>query len=107
MTMKSNDKPGAANGLTAGQRMPDKVKEQAANEAKDASGQTHCQNCGVETGSGPGQIVGNTDHIIPASKGGDATIDNAQHVCETCNKSAGARDEPKTTGADKLRDRDN
>jgi RHS repeat-associated protein len=107
--MDSATKPGSADGETAGKRMPKSVQEQAADEARDADGQTHCQYCGVATsepGAEPveGEIKGNTDHIIPASKGGNATGDNAQHTCETCNKSAGANPKPKKTGADKLRE---
>jgi hypothetical protein len=102
LDMKSATKPGAAGGPTAGQRMPKKVQAQAADEARDPSGQTHCQYCGVETGAAPGQVKANTDHITPASQGGDATIENAQHTCETCNKSAQDNPEPKTTGKEKI-----
>jgi len=101
--MKSNDKAGSSGGPSSGKRMPDNVRGQAAAEATDPSGQTHCQNCGVETGTGANQVPGQTDHIVPRSQGGNATLDNAQHVCATCNQSAGARPTPTTTGADRVR----
>jgi RHS repeat-associated protein len=109
--MESATKPGSADGDTAGKRMPKSVQEQVADEARDESGQTHCQYCGVATsepGAEPaeGEIKGNTDHIIPASQGGNATADNAQHTCETCNKSAGANPKPKKTGARKLHEKE-
>lgn len=109
--MESATKPGSANGDTAGKRFPTAVQEQAADEARGADGQTRCQNCGVPTSEpgvepAEGEIKGNTDHIIPSSKGGNATPDNAQHTCETCNKSAGANPKPKKTGAEKLRDKE-
>jgi filamentous hemagglutinin len=36
------------------------------------------------------------DHAIPRSRGGNATIDNAQLACPHCNRSKGARDYPVT-----------
>ena len=86
--------------------MPKSVQDAAKAEQTDASGQSHCAKCGVETGSGPNQIPGQTDHIEPRSTGGNATLDNAQHVCATCNQSAGARPEPKTTGAEKIKNQE-
>jgi RHS repeat-associated protein len=107
--MESKDKAGSSGGETAGKRFPQAVQGQAADEARDQNGQTHCQNCGVPTSApgtrpAPGEVKGNTDHIVPGSHGGNATLDNAQHTCETCNKSAQDNPKPKTTGADKLKD---
>jgi 5-methylcytosine-specific restriction endonuclease McrA len=34
------------------------------------------------------------DHAIPRSRGGNATLDNAQTTCQWCNASKGARDFP-------------
>jgi len=107
--MESTNKPGSSGGETAGKRFPQSVQGQAADEAPDQNGKAHCQNCGAPTSEpgakpAPGEVKGNTDHIVPASHGGNATLDNAQHVCETCNKSAQDKPTPKTTGADKLKD---
>ena len=103
--MKSNKKEGSTTGDRSSRAFPKGVADEIADEARDENGQTHCEKCGVETGDGPGQVKGNTDHVIPWSKGGDSSKANGQHSCETCNKSAGARDEPKTTGMDKVRER--
>jgi RHS repeat-associated protein len=66
--MNSTDKPGSSGGPTAGQDFKQSVKGQAKAEATGSDGTTRCQNCGVDTGG-----KGDTDHIIPKSKGGDAT----------------------------------
>jgi hypothetical protein len=52
-----------------------------------------CQNCGVETTPGeksqkgvtPPDTEGQTDHIVPKSKGGTNEPSNAQHFCRKCN----------------------
>jgi len=61
-------------------------------EAKAAAG-GKCQNCGVETTPGqksqkgvtPPGNEGQTDHIVPKSKGGTNDPSNAQHLCRDCN----------------------
>ena len=78
-------KAGAAGGETAGKVFPNSVKTAARNENPDAIC-VYCRRPG--TGS---QI----DHSIPKSRGGDATINNAQLACPHCNASKGAGDFPK------------
>jgi RHS repeat-associated protein len=79
-------KPGSSGGDTSGQRFPKSVRDEAL--AEDPS-QT-CVYCGRE---GAGTQL---DHAIPRSRGGDATIDNAQWACPHCNPSKGAGDFPKS-----------
>lgn len=43
-----------------------------------------CQKCGSRKNL-------SIDHIIPESKGGEATMENCQTLCKTCNSSKGAR----------------
>jgi len=79
-------KSGAANGPTAGQRFPESVRRQA--EAENP--QRICVYCRmIETAT-------DVDHAIPRSRGGNATIENAQLTCPHCNRSKGARDFPVT-----------
>lgn len=78
-------KPGSADGPTAGQRFPNSIKAQALEENGDT-----CVYCHMETDSPQ------VDHSIPRSRGGDATIENAQTTCAHCNASKGARDFPVT-----------
>jgi RHS repeat-associated protein len=103
---ESKSKPGSTTGPKG--RPSKTVQQQAADETRDAKGQSRCANCDVPTsepGAKPKPVESkrNADHIIPDSKGGDKTIDNIQWTCETCNKSAQDDPQPKTTGADKLR----
>ena len=61
-------------------------------EAKEAAG-GKCQNCGTETTPGqksqkgvtPPGNEGQTDHVVPKSKGGSNEPSNAQHLCRDCN----------------------
>lgn len=52
-----------------------------------------CEYCGVKLRMGPARLYWfdsrkpfECDHIVPASKGGPATLDNAAAACEPCNK---------------------
>jgi RHS repeat-associated protein len=77
-------KPGSAGGATAGQRFPKSVKDAARAEDPTST----CVYCGRP---GTGTQV---DHSVPRSRGGDATLDNAQLACSWCNPSKGAGDYP-------------
>jgi RHS repeat-associated protein len=74
-------KPGAAGGPTAGKQFPPAIKAQA--EAENPL--KMCVFC-----RRPG-TASHVDHAIPASKGGNATIENAQLACPFCNQSKGNR----------------
>lgn len=78
-------KAGAADGATAGQRFPTSVRNAALEENPST-----CVYCRMETDAPQ------VDHAIPRSRGGDATIENAQTTCGHCNASKGARDFPVT-----------
>ncbi len=43
-----------------------------------------CQICGASPAINPGTIL-HIDHIVPCAKGGRATIDNLQTLCDKCN----------------------
>jgi len=47
-----------------------------------------CKKCNFKINAETGQV----DHIKPYSKGGLTILENAQLLCETCNKSKGARE---------------
>lgn len=79
-------KPGTMGGPTSGGKFPKKVKDQA--HAENPNGV--CVYCGTP---GAGRDV---DHAIPRSRGGDATLDNAQITCPHCNRSKGNSDFPRT-----------
>jgi hypothetical protein len=76
-------KPGSSGGETAGKRFPQSVKDQALQENPDT-----CVYCGMKTDSPQ------VDHSIPRSRGGNATLENAQTACSWCNASKGNRDFP-------------
>jgi RHS repeat-associated protein len=78
----------AMNLSKAGGNFSSKTKQ----DAKAAAG-GKCQNCGTETTPGqksqkgvtPPGTEGQTDHIVPKSKGGTNEPSNAQHLCRDCN----------------------
>lgn len=76
-------KPGSAGGPTGGKRFPQEVRERALDENPFT-----CVFCRMPTRRPQ------VDHAIPRSRGGNATIDNAQTACPHCNPSKGARDFP-------------
>ena len=82
-------KPGSAGGDTAFQKFPKSIKDAAKAENPTST----CVFCRRE---GTGTQV---DHAIPRSRGGNATLDNAQLACPHCNASKGARNFPKTPPA--------
>jgi len=77
-------KVGSAGGPTAGQRFPQSVRDQVFAENPNR----YCVFCRQPTGS-------QVDHAIASSRGGNATIDNAQLTCSFCNPSKGAGQFPK------------
>ncbi len=77
-------KPGSAGGPTAGQPFPRSVKT-AADAENPGKICIYCRRPGTGT---------QTDHAIPRSRGGDATLDNAQKACPHCNASKRDRDYP-------------
>lgn len=74
-------KTGSAGGPGAGKPFSKSVKNEAKTQANGK-----CVLCGDKTDTGPRGKKGNTDHAIPKSKGGNNTIDNAQHTCANCNQ---------------------
>lgn len=79
-------KTGSAGGPTAGKSFPDSVRKQAFDEDPTKT----CVWCGM-----PGTAT-DVDHVVPKSKGGNATIDNAQLACPHCNRSRQNGQFPKT-----------
>jgi RHS repeat-associated protein len=77
-------KTGSAGGPTAGKTFPQSVKDAARAENPTLT----CVFCGRP---GTGTQV---EHAIPRSRGGDATLENAQLACPWCNASKGAGDFP-------------
>lgn len=77
-------KEGASGGPTAGLPFPQKVKD----AAYDQNPGVICVYCRM-TATNP-----QVDHVIPRSRGGNATLENAQIACRHCNASKGARDYP-------------
>lgn len=67
----------------SGQRFPPSVRRQALEENPST-----CVYCRMETNAPQ------VDHAVPLSRGGNATLDNAQTTCAWCNASKGARDFP-------------
>ncbi|MBB5838489.1 HNH endonuclease [Kribbella italica] len=76
-------KPGAANGETSGKAFPPSVRKKALEENPDT-----CVYCRMLTGKPQ------VDHSIPKSRGGDATLPNAQTTCPHCNASKRDRNTP-------------
>jgi RHS repeat-associated protein len=76
-------KAGAEGGQTAGKVFSRAVKNQSRVENP-----SRCVYCRMETDSPQ------VDHAIPRSRGGNATLENAQTTCAWCNASKGARDYP-------------
>ncbi len=76
-------KAGSMGGSTAGKRFPQSVKDETL-----ADNPGTCVYCRMETNRPQ------VDHSIPMSRGGNATLDNAQTTCWWCNASKGARDFP-------------
>jgi hypothetical protein len=77
-------KAGSAGGETAGKSFSQAIKD-AAKAENPLNICVYCRREGVAT---------QVDHSIPKSRGGNATLDNAQLACPHCNASKGARDFP-------------
>ncbi|MDO8604027.1 MAG: HNH endonuclease signature motif containing protein [bacterium] len=75
-----NVKAGSMGGETASKRFPDSVRNKAAEETGGA-----CVFCGSRTSSERGPLQQNADHSIPKARGGNASLENAQNTCRTCN----------------------
>lgn len=78
-------KLGSEGGETAGRPFSQAVKDAARAENPNAIC-VYCRREGVGT---------QVDHAIPRSRGGNATLDNAQMACPHCNPSKGGGDYPK------------
>lgn len=76
-------KAGSEGGETAGKVFPQSVRQQAL-----AENPRTCVCCRMEPDAPQ------VDHVIPCSRGGKATLENAQTTCSWCNPSKGARDFP-------------
>jgi RHS repeat-associated protein len=74
-------KSGSQGGPGSSKPFSEKVKAEAKSQADGK-----CVFCGEKTDTGPASNKGNTDHAIPKVKGGNNTIDNAQHTCAHCNQ---------------------
>jgi hypothetical protein len=79
-------KPGASGGKEAGKKFPPEIKDAAE---KEAGGK--CVFCGQETTRETGPNQRNTDHAVPKSRDGSATLENAQNTCRTCNLKKGTK----------------
>lgn len=79
-------KAGTSGGKEAGKRFPQEVKDTAEKEAD-----SKCVFCGQATIREAGPQQRNTDHAVPKSRDGTATLDNAQNTCRTCNLQKGAK----------------
>lgn len=77
-------KPGSAGGDTAGDRFPQRVREEAFDEDPTRTC-VYCRRPGTAT---------QVDHRIARANDGNATLDNAVLACPHCNASKGARDFP-------------
>ena len=77
-------KAGEAGGSTAGKRISDSVKQQAFNQSAGK-----CVFCGLSTTNARGPLQSQGDHAIPRVQGGNATINNTQNTCRTCNLQKG------------------
>ena len=76
-------KAGAEGGETAGKAFSQKVRQEVL-----AENPSTCVYCRMETDRPQ------VDHVIPRSRGGNATVENGQTTCPWCNPSKGARDFP-------------
>lgn len=81
-------KLGAAGGPGAGKNFSKSVQR-----AEEAAAGGRCRYCGTETirSKTPHPRRGNTDHAISKRNGGNNSIENANHSCQTCNLSKGSR----------------
>jgi RHS repeat-associated protein len=78
---------GSKGGETAGKTFSQSVKNDVLNS------ESKCAYCNMEPKNPE------VDHIIPKSRGGNASRENAQLTCRHCNRSKGAGDFPKTPPA--------
>lgn len=89
-------KQGAKGGPTSGRPFQTSVKRNALEENRRATpGQNGwtCVYCLMRTDKP------HVDHVIPKSRGGNATLENAHIACEHCNLSKNNRDYPATPSA--------
>jgi RHS repeat-associated protein len=97
---KANEVQGAAGGPRAGKPFTPAMKSEAwgANAARHG-GQATCENCnqplvpaqrstsGVKPPSNEGQL----DHVVPRTKNGNGSLDNAKYLCRDCNRAKSDR----------------
>ena len=76
-------KIGSVGGATAGKPFSKSVRQAVLKANPDT-----CVYCGQRTARPE------IDHVIPKSKGGNATLENGQTTCRHCNASKGARSAP-------------
>jgi len=79
-------KEGSSGGPGAGKRFSKSTQSAAKAETNGK-----CIFCGEKTDTGEPGKKGNTDHSDPKSKGGNNTLNNAQHTCQSCNLEKGAK----------------
>jgi hypothetical protein len=86
--LKTGPRPkvGSAKPNGAGKPFSKSVKEEAEQAANG-----RCVFCNVRTEKVSGPNKRHTDHAIPASRGGDNSLENAQNACRTCNLRKGAK----------------
>ncbi len=65
-----------------------KLRDDAFEKSKNASGEYQCACCGVTNRS---RVVFQVDHILPMSKGGKSIPENLQILCRKCNGAKGDR----------------
>ncbi len=96
---KGNEGRGAAGGPRAGKPFTPGMKSEAwkANEAKH--GQPTCENCNQPivparrsaSGVKPPPNEGQLDHVVPRTKSGNGSLDNAEYLCRSCNRAKSDR----------------
>lgn len=85
---KPQAKPGSSGGPGAGKRFSEPTKDAAERAAWGK-----CEYCKKQTtrSRNPEPSRRNTDHVIPRSRDGNNTRDNAANTCQTCNNQKGTR----------------
>ena len=92
---KKSEVRGAAGGPRAGKAFTPAMKSEAwrAN-AEKYGGQSICENCGQPlvpaqrstSGVRPPSNEGQLDHVVPRTKNGNGSLDNAAYLCRECNR---------------------
>ncbi|MEO5729210.1 MAG: HNH endonuclease signature motif containing protein, partial [Byssovorax sp.] len=92
---KKGEARGAGGGPRAGKPFTSAMKSEAwkSNEVKHG-GQPTCETCSQpivparrsESGVRPPSNEGQLDHVVPRTRGGNGSLDNAEYLCRTCNR---------------------